>query len=89
MTPIDTKFTFSLKNMSLLFELSPSLEFLTKNFDRHKHSKRTFELSNFGSLTQESELSGVFWPQGHEISVRLSETPTYPGYDLSEAFWLE
>ena len=53
-----------------------------------KHSNRTFELSNFGSLTQESELSGGFWPQGHEILVRLSESSTYPVYDLSEAFWL-
>ena len=50
---------------------------------KRKHSNRTFELSNFGGLTQDSELSRFFWPQGREISVRLCESPTYPGYDLS------
>ena len=53
---------------------------LPKASRKRKHSNRTCELSNFGSLTQESELSG------HEILVRLSESPTYPRSDLSEDF---
>ena len=48
-----------------------------------------FEHSNFRKSIQESELSEVFWPRGHGILVRLSESSTYPGYDLTEGFWLE
>ena len=30
-----------------------------------------------------SELSGVFWRWGYIKSARLSEIPTYPGYDIT------
>ena len=40
-------------------------------------------------MEYKSELSGVFWLKGHKILVRLSESPTYPGYNLSGCFWLQ
>ena len=63
----------------------------TETFDSDKTFKhsdiRIFKILHFGKSSRESELSGVFWPRGHIKSVRLSESPTYPGYDLNEIFW--
>ena len=43
---------------------------------------KTFKHLNI-EISMESELNGVFWPRGHIKSVQLSESPTYPGYDLT------
>ena len=61
---------------------------LSCNFGHLESCMKKFEFE-FQKIDPGVRVSEVFWPRGHGILVRLSESPTYPGYDLTEGFWLE